>query len=610
MNKTPIEVPKGIEYLSQIEDFELPNGILNKGIPNCGATTLALEDRHKTIICSPRNNLLINKHEQYPDTLLVIDRFREDAIREYIATADCPKILVSYDSLPKVARCIAEPSEWRVVADEFQYLLSDGTFKSEVEMRLLAQLQSFDYVTYLSATPIIDTYLEQIDEFKDIPYYEMHWQDVEKVKVIRLRSKRPIDSAIEIINSFKRGAFPRIKDNGKVLLSKECVIFLNSVDNIVKLIDYTKLNPDEVNIIVGNSSDNDTKIAKLDGGFERGRIPLKGEPHKMFTFCTSTAFAGCDFYSTNATTFVISDNKMVNTTIDIATDLVQIAGRQRLAENPFRRYLLFIYNVGACEKSKEEFERELAEKKQLTEAEIESNNASSGTLRQKRIRDTTRLQKMLKFDESFTMYDEATDRFIFNQIAYLGERYAFDLQKYNYENGIVVRNQLQENNFDISGNQRYLEYEEQLAHVMQDEPFAERMKRYCDYKSNRVKFDLAAQTLAQKYPELSLYFEELGEMRIKALGYKEKSIREEIKLRRNQERLIAEMQARFPVGDRLYSSAEMRATMNVVFEKFGHGKKGKITDLETLYKVQTKREKPTLANGVRTPLYRVIAHLK
>lgn len=99
-------------------------------------------------------------------------------------------------------------------------------------------------------------------------------------------------------------------------------------------------------------------------------------------------------------------------------------------------------------------------------------------------------------------------------------------------------------------------------------------------------------------------------MRIKALGYKEKSIREEIKLRRNQERLIAEMQARFPVRDRLYSSAEMRATMNVVFEKFGHGKKGKITDLETLYKVQTKREKPTLANGVRTPLYRVIAHLK
>ena len=94
MDKTTIEVPKGIEYLSQLEDFELPNGILNKGVPNCGATTLALEDSHRTIICSPRNNLLINKHEQYPDTLLVIDRFSEDAIREYIAKTERPKILV------------------------------------------------------------------------------------------------------------------------------------------------------------------------------------------------------------------------------------------------------------------------------------------------------------------------------------------------------------------------------------------------------------------------------------------------------------------------------------------------------------------------------------
>lgn len=608
MDKTTIEVPKGIEYLSQLEDFELPNGILNKGVPNCGATTLALEDSHRTIICSPRNNLLINKHEQYPGTLLVIDRFSEDAIREYIVKTDCPKILVSYDSLPKVARCISDPSEWRVVADEFQYLLSDGTFKSEVEMRLLAQLQSFDYVTYLSATPILDTYLEQIDEFKGIPYYEMRWQEVEKVKVIRLRAKRPIDSAIEIINSYKRGVFPRIDDNGEVRLSKECVIFLNSVNNIVKLIEHAELEPDEVNIIVGNSSDNDTKLAQI--GHRRGRIPLKGEPHRMFTFCTSTAFAGCDFYSTNATTFVISDNKRVNTTIDIATDLVQIAGRQRLAENPFRKYLLFIYNVGTCEKSKDEFERELSEKKRLTEAEIESNNlVTDESLRKKRIRDILRLQKILKFDETFTMYDETSDRFIFNQIAYLGERYAYDLQKYNYENGIVVRNQLGNSNFDISENQRYVEYEEQLTHVMQDEPFADRMKRYCDYRTNRMSFDLVAQTLSQKYPELPLYFDELGESRIKALGYKEKDIKNEIRLRHNQERLTAEMQRCFPVGDRLYSSTEIRATMNEVFEKFGHGKKGKITDLEEHYKVQTKLVKPTLANGVRKNLYKVVAHL-
>ena len=75
MIKEEIVVPKGISYVNQIEDFQLPNGILNKGITNCGATTLALEDKHKTIICSPRNNLIVNKHEQYTRSKKSANRF-------------------------------------------------------------------------------------------------------------------------------------------------------------------------------------------------------------------------------------------------------------------------------------------------------------------------------------------------------------------------------------------------------------------------------------------------------------------------------------------------------------------------------------------------------
>ena len=115
---------------------------------------------------------------------------------------------------------------------------------------------------------------------------------------------------------------------GVKMYSKECVIFLNSVTNILDIIKKTGLSPDDVNIIVGNSAENDAQIGKLGDGFIRGRIPLNGEKNKMFTFCTSTAFAGCDFYSDCATSFVISDGKRINTTIDISTDLVQIAGRK------------------------------------------------------------------------------------------------------------------------------------------------------------------------------------------------------------------------------------------------------------------------------------------
>ena len=70
-------------------------------------------------------------------------------------------------------------------------------------------------------------------------------------------------------------------------------------------------------------------MANLGEGFEIGTIPMKGEPHKMVTLCTSTAYAGCDFYSTCASTYVICSSNRACTSVDIGTELQQIAGRQR-----------------------------------------------------------------------------------------------------------------------------------------------------------------------------------------------------------------------------------------------------------------------------------------
>lgn len=427
-----IDVPCGINYLNewkntQMLPFELPCGILDKGIPNCGATTLALEDSYKTIVCSPRNNLIVNKHAQHDGTLLVVGRISEDAIRRYLEESALPKILVSYDSLPKVARCIENKSEWRVVVDEFQYLLTDSGFKSEVEMRLMQTAQGFDYVTYLSATPILDKYLKHIDFFKNIPYYRLHWENVTKVRVVRQKSANPLATAAEIIRSYQEGIYPSMEINGIMVQSTECVIFLNSVKGIINLIKKCGLKPEDVNIIVGNAEDNDKEISKIGEGFNRGKIPLKGEQNKKFTFCTSTAFAGCDFYSTTASTFVISDPKHSNTTIDIATDLVQIAGRQRLAENPFRQFITFVYKIGLFDKPEDEFFAELEQKRVLTIAEIEDNNDTANPeLLKKKIKDCVRLQKMCNYSESFTMYDAESGIFKFNEFAYLSQQYVYD----------------------------------------------------------------------------------------------------------------------------------------------------------------------------------------
>ena len=603
MKKEMIKIPANIKYLTEREKFieefgkpfELPNGILNKEIPGCGATTVALTDEHKTIICSPRNELLKNKHEQYPDTLLVIGGVDTKEIEAYLQTAELPKILVSYDSVYKLIGCIKYKSDWRVVVDEFQCLLADSSFKSEIELHFLDNSRSFPYVTFLSATPILDKYLEQIDYFKDMNYYQLDWEEKDIVRVYRERTKNPINAALEIVRYYQNGNYPSVYVNGERIYSKECVIFLNSVNNIVNIIKQTELNPEEVNIIVGNSDDNDRQIARIGEGFKRGRIPLKGETHKKFTFCTSTAYAGCDFYSTNAATFVISDCNRPNTAVDIATELVQIAGRQRLACNPFRQFLTFVYNVNAEEVEQETFNEHLCRKVNVTLDEIRDNNNAGEALRAKRIKDFRRIPDNVKYQDSYTMYDEQKGEFVFNRLAYVNEQYCFDVQKFNYQNGVIVKKLLQDSSFDVSENQTYAVYQEQLKHLIKKEPFVDRMQAYCEYRAKQgLIVNLAMSTLESKYPELRYYYEALGVDRIKALNYKEKKLLNEIHIMKTKNKIRHELHGIIHIGDRILTT-DIQQTLHDVYDRLGIDKSLKATDLNEFFEIHSVKI-PT-ANG-------------
>ena len=603
MKKEMIKIPANIKYLTEREKFieefgkpfELPNGILNKEIPGCGATTVALTDEHKTIICSPRNELLKNKHEQYPDTLLVIGGVDTKEIETYLQTAELPKILVSYDSVYKLIGCIKYKSDWRVVVDEFQCLLADSSFKSEIELHFLDNSRSFPYVTFLSATPILDKYLEQIDHFKDMNYYQLDWEEKDIVRVYRERTKNPINAALEIVRYYQNSNYPSVYVNGERIYSKECVIFLNSVNNIVNIIKQTELKPEEVNIIVGNSEDNDRQIARIGEGFKRGRIPLKGETHKKFTFCTSTAYAGCDFYSTNAATFVISDCNRPNTAVDIATELVQIAGRQRLACNPFRQFLTFVYNVNAEEVEQETFNEHLCRKVNVTLDEIRDNNNAGEALRAKRIKDFRRIPDNVKYQDSYTMYDEQKGEFVFNRLAYVNEQYCFDVQKFNYQNGVIVKKLLQDSSFDVSENQTYAVYQEQLKHLIKKEPFVDRMQAYCEYRAKQgLIVNLAMSTLESKYPELRYYYEALGVDRIKALNYKEKKLLNEIHIMKTKNKIRHELHGIIHIGDRILTT-DIQQTLHDVYDRLGIDKSPKATDLNEFFEIHPVKI-PT-ANG-------------
>ena len=602
-----IKVPVNVNFLNKWAGFELPRGIVNKGITGCGATTLAIEDEHKSIICSPRINLIKNKCQQHKGTLAVYGDVRNSEIEDYLRNSPKPKILATYDSVPRLNALIKDKPDWRIVVDEYQYILIDSGFKSETEIRLLEALRDFPYVTYISATPIADKYMLQMDWFKDMPYTVLEWSNVEKRFVKRVQSKNPINNAIEIVRNYQKGIYPSVLVNGEKVESKECVIFLNSVTNIANIIKRTELQSDEVNIIVAFNEENNILIKKLGADFGIGSIPMKGEQHKKFTFCTSTAFAGCDFYSTCASTFVISDNKKAYTSIDIATELAQIAGRQRLECNPFRNTTTFIYSVDVGESKGDSYKANLGKKLQDSDEYAKHNNDLTGKNREFAITDIQTCQKLNKYSEHYVCYDEATNRFFVNNMAYLNDCFSYDVQKENYSSGIMVRKQLEDSGFNVNGNVAHSDYEEQLECIIKKESFADRMKRYCEYRKQKETsmFVLVNEVMERQNEDLKMYYDSLGYERIKALGYKELNLKNEVMNRRETYHLNKEFRAIFPVGAKMLTDV-IKQKMEEVYARYGIRQKGVASHLEKRFGIKIKPAKILLADGSRKGGYEFV----
>lgn len=586
MEKVTINVPSGTKYLSDFRNeagqrFRLPNGILNKELTGCGGTTLALEDENKTVICSPRRKLIENKAAQYPNSLLVIEGVSEKQISDYIQTKPVPKILTTYDSFRKIKRVIGSFEGWKIVVDEFQALLNDSAFKADTELSFLKELDNCPYVTYLSATPILDKYISQIDFFKDKTYYQLNWADKEKVYIRRIKTANPIGGAISVIRNYKQGFFPSFEnEEGNKVESKEAVIFLNSVTDIANIIKKTKLQPEEVNIIVADNSENEKLIKQIGADYSTGSIPLRGEEHKTFTFCTSTAYMGVDFYSPTASTFVISNCKKVSTAVDIATELCQIAGRQRLESNPFRRHIFFIYNTTRETVEEAEFERVITEKIDYSRWKI---TAYKDTPEAHKQQERKLIKDYCRTVGYYLIYNEAEDSFEYNILAELSDRLAYEVQNHTYKNGLMVRKELQATEkFDIKENQAYVAFSEGLRGEIQRNSFRDRMKDYITYKESDNKWvRLLSLRLSEEDERLRSYYDLLGGARIRALSCDESNLKREVEAISKEGSVEYQLKKKLKSGDRI-SKAALKNLIQQQYNQTGIKKTAKATDISRL----------------------------
>lgn len=655
MKRLKLEVPSGIRYISDWEDYRIHSfpHILNKQIPGCGYTEYCIRNSDDTILCSPRKILLQNKYEQHPDTtFLVVNTYesevgtdkdltkyprvrrtfgyrkpnlekvkreakqKEDFFKEltfkistYIKGCRLNnrpvKILVTYDSFRIVKDIIRHQDSlenFQIVVDEFQSIFTDSKFKSDTEMQFVYNLQGIQRVCYVSATPMIDKYLDMLDDFKNLPYYELDWEAkdpgrVSKPKIITRNLKSVYMEAGPIIKDYLDGKFEYryVRDPGsdnekdvKKIESKEAVFYVNSVNNITSIIKRAGLTPEQVNILVANTPENVTRIKKnLGAKYKIGTVPLRDEPRKMFTFCTRTVYLGADFYSDNARSFIISDANIDTLAVDITLDLPQILGRQRLRENPWKdEAILFFKSITTNNKqAKEIFDEKLVEKERKSLSLLSAYNQVAAENQGDLSEAYQKLAKTFNYKDDFVAVNEKKigDTKIltpvFNNLVKVSEMRAYEIQQVDYSDRFTVFNELGK----VGGVDDIEELEKFFKEYKEQGSRQYKLKFLCEYCEKVGNLSILQHIEERRFCD---YINILGLKGCKSDYYNVGKLDNKLKiLSFDRTKIKEELSNEFEVGQS-YTKADIKEKLSEIYKKLGYKASPKATDLGEYYEMK------------------------
>jgi len=641
MKKTTIKVPLGIKYISEFKDLynNIPtNGhyILNKKVCGCGATELYLGCDKKCILASPRKNLLYNKYSQHLSDNFHLFRYNGDKdkyfsngsisssetvtykenLRDYIKNGGT-KILTTYDSIKHIREILIELGEnleeWEVTVDEFQVMFYDCHFKATTEYEFYKHLQSFPNVVFLSATPFLEEYLDQLDFFKNMTMYELEWPRtmVEKPKVNMTKTSKNITKLCEgIIDKYRNGKGETTLVDGKEYRSKEAILYINSVKDIVKVIKALKIKPEEVNIICSSTPENISKLKELSKAmgmeYKIGDIPGKGDTHKMFTFCTSTVYVGADFYSDNAYTYIFANPKVESLTIDVSVDIQQIIGRQRLDSNPFKNMATLYFNTKASDMTEEAFNESIRLKNEKTNRQIE--NFNSAPHKEDFIEG---LNKKPNHKENYCCIskDEKGNQVIEkNTLIELAERRAWEISNKIFNNDLSMFTALSVNmNVTKDTDSDDSEVKAIFQKWNEMKSFKDRAFFYCEACKDIPEVLDKCSFIPTKYKE---YHEALGEEGMKELGWREDYIKNAIAPipfeQRPNDKIMERLRAKLEIG-KFYTKTEIKELLCNIFKELGLKGKPSASDISFYIDCEEKSKR---MDGKKVVGYQVISHYK
>ena len=665
-------VPRGIRFISELGTnfrfYKFPvKCIINKQLPGCGFTEYCLRGPENVILCSPRKMLLENKKDQHGrDVYLVVNELEKELTvdkdlnkvdktrsqvfidtlkevvhgkdtvynrlmneikdylneRKYLGDKPC-KILVTYDSY-RIVKDILESlgifQSFYTVIDEFQTILHDSKFKSNTELEFLDILKQSHSALFVSATPMLEEYLNMLDEFNDLPYINMDWSKEDSTRVLKpslkvLTMKSVGTKLPEIIQSYKDGNFERavriVNGYPREIISDEAVFYVNSVNHITSIIKKCDLQLEEVNILCSDTPENLKRIQKkLGKRFTIGEVPLKGVKPKMFTFCTRTVYLGADFYSTCARSFIFSDSNIDSLAVDISEDLPQILGRQRLFENPWKNEAIFYYR-STCDYrkvSQEEFDREIERKKKATNDLLLSYNSTPEKARLTVAERYQTLARTQNYKDDYIAVNEHQRSNlvpVLNNLVLVNEIRAFKIQQIDYKDRFTVfstiYNTLSPDDIVNQEVSRFLEQYQKFG------TFKSKLKYLCEYSFNDAMTNIILDQIGE-HDNIKSYYLALGPEKLRALGYNKTYIEKELGVVTfSQELLESNIYSEFKVGDKITLS-DIKSRLEVLYKSINYDATPKAKDLENYFNVKESSARVEI-DGVKkvVKIYNIIS---
>jgi hypothetical protein len=473
-------------------------------------------------------------------------------------------------------------------------------FRSDAISGLLDNIQHFKHYTFMSATPISESFLPGIME--TLPYTSIKWDKIIHLQPKRVKTYNVYQTTVLLIKEFQNGMMlPPDIELEETVKVEQLFIFLNSVKGIKQVIETAQLTNDDVKVVCSNVRRN----IDILGDISISKVTDSNAPVNFFT---KKGFQGCNLFSNNALVVVVSDGHKKHTLIDISTTLHQIAGRLRTNneyDNILKNHIWHFYSTTKLFRSDAEFVDEMD--KMVKETETLSKMYQTGTAEEKAL-----ILKKMDIEDLLCYYDKDTDKYIYSEDKAKYMEYNHNLVNHIYSSGLQIRSAYANAGFMTEEDEYYRDDEGIILKKISTTGFKELLQQYISLRKDGTNENMILRFELEN-PIFKPALDQLGESGISTCKWMESKITERVIATSPETVLLITNDFHKQVGDDVFiSKADAKKLLQSIYEKYDiKGTRPKLSLLskskwystsQTKKRVNGKDTNGIILKTVRSPL--------